>query len=153
MHGTRQSQISKSKGRSRITNGMAKGSAVMPRSVDGRSMYQRRFRDVFALLLADAGGDDRASEAIKSMVRRASTLTVELERYECLFADADDGATPEQLDCYQRMTNTLRRLLLSIGTDRKPRDVTPQLADYINGHSTRISETMPRHRERVRLDP
>jgi hypothetical protein len=118
-------------GRSRITNGRS----LMPRSIDGRSVYMRRFRDVFALLVADAGGEDRVTEAIKSMARRAATITVELERYECIFADSQDGASPNQLETYQRLSNTLRRLLETIGIDRKPRDITPSIRDYMKPRS------------------
>ena len=112
----------------------------MPRSIDGRSIYMRRFRDVFALLLSDAGGEDRVTEGIKSMARRAATITVELERYEAIFADAEDGASPNQLEVYQRMTNTLRRLLEAIGLDRKSKDVTPTVAQWRANHSRRIIE-------------
>jgi len=104
----------------------------MPKSVDGRSLYVRRFRDVLSLHLSDAGGD-RASEAIKSMARRAATLTVELERLEAEFATSKDGATPNQLDLYQRLTNSLRRVLETIGLERQTRDITltPDLRTYL----------------------
>ena len=63
----------KSQGRSRITN----GSTVLP-GVDGRSVWVRRLRDLMALHIADLGGDTAISEAERSIVRRAATLTVEL---------------------------------------------------------------------------
>jgi hypothetical protein len=115
-----------SKGRSRMTN----GSAVLP-GVDGRSTWVRRLRDLIALHLSDLGGEDVASEAERSIIRRASTLTVELERLELAFATQGE-ATAEQLDLYQRTANSLRRLLESIGIKRVPRDVTPDLADIAN---------------------
>jgi hypothetical protein len=61
------------------------------------------------------------------LVRRISTLTVELERLEATFATAG-GAEPEQLDSYQRVSNTLRRLLESVGLERRARDVTPSVS-------------------------
>jgi hypothetical protein len=70
------------------------------------------------------------SEAERSIVRRAATLTVELERLEAVFAVAGE-AQPDQLDLYQRTANSLRRLLESVGIERRPRDVTPSLRDYI----------------------
>src|SRR5450755_3207620 len=95
----------KSHGRSRISN----GSAILP-GVDGRSTWVRRLRDLIGLHLSDLGGDGEVSEAERSIVRRAATLTVELERLEAVFAVAGE-AKPEQLDLYQRTANSLRRLL------------------------------------------
>lgn len=108
---------------------MSNGSAVLP-GVDGRSTWSRRLRDLIGLHLSDLGGEDNVSEAEKSIIRRASTLTVELERLELVFAQAGE-AKPEQIDLYQRTANSLRRLLESIGLKRVPRDVTPSVAEYI----------------------
>jgi hypothetical protein len=102
----------------------------MDRAVDGRSGWARRLRDLIALHLSDLGGEDLASEAERSIVRRAATLTVELERLETSFALAGE-AQPDQLELYQRVSNTLRRHLEAIGIKRVPRDVTPTLEQYL----------------------
>jgi hypothetical protein len=115
----------KPQARSRISN----GSAVLP-GVDGRSTWVRRLRDLIGLHLSDLGGDDAVSEAERSIVRRAATLTVELERLEQTFALAGEAA-PEQIDLYQRTANSLRRLLESVGLERRAKDVTPSLQDYL----------------------
>ena len=57
-------------------------------------------------------------------------LTVELERLEATFATAGQSS-PEDLDLYQRTAGGLRRLLETVGIQRRPRDVTPSLADYL----------------------
>ena len=62
-------------------------------------------------------------------MRRAATLTVELERMEAVFALAGE-AKPSDLDLYQRTAGNLRRLLESVGIERRPRNVTPTLAEY-----------------------
>jgi hypothetical protein len=111
--------------RSRISN----GSAVLP-GVDGRSTWVRRLRDLIALHLSDLGGEDAVSEAERSIIRRAATLTVELERMESIFALAGE-AKPDQIDLYQRTANTLCRHLDRVGISRRPRDVTPTLAQYL----------------------
>ena len=85
--------------------------------------------DLLYLHLSDLGGEDNCSEAEKTLVRRASCLIVELEHMEMLFANGD--ATPQRLELYQRLTNTLRRLLESLGLQRRQRDVTPDLHEYI----------------------
>ena len=86
----------KDRQRSRITN----GSALLP-GVDGRSPWVRRCKDVIAAHLSDLGGEDNTSAAERSIIRRASVLTVELERLEARFALAEQ-ASPEDLDLYQR---------------------------------------------------
>jgi hypothetical protein len=111
--------------RSRISNGQA----LLP-GVDGRSTWVRRLRDLMALHLADMGGSDNVSEAERSIIRRIATLTVELERLELDFATADEQL-PAKLDQYQRCANTLRRLLESIGIERRLKNITPTLADYL----------------------
>jgi hypothetical protein len=90
----------------------------------------RRLRDLMALHVADLGGDDAISAAERSIVRRAATLTVELERLELRFATAGE-ATADDLDLYQRTAGNLRRLLESIGLERRARDVTPSLSEYL----------------------
>ena len=110
--------------RSRITNALG----LLP-SVDGRSTWARRMHDLLYLHLSDLGGEDNCSEAEKALVRRASCLIVELEHLEDIFA-AGDG-TSQRLELYQRLTNTLRRVLESTGLKRRMKDITPSLAEYI----------------------
>jgi hypothetical protein len=126
--------ISKPAARSRVSN----GSTLLP-GVDGRSTWVRRLRDLMALHLSDLGGPDHVSEAERSIIRRAATLTVELERLELRFATAD-GASPFDLELYQRTANSLRRLLESIGIQRRPRDVTPPLSAYWGQHQQEAAE-------------
>jgi hypothetical protein len=128
-------------GRSRITN----GSALLP-TIDGRSIWARRLRDVIALHASDLGGSDHISEAERSLVRRAGALTVELEHLEERFL-TNGEATPNQLELYGRTANTLRRLLEALGLERRAVDVTPAANDA----TARIIEAMkegrygPRH--------
>jgi len=115
---------------------MSNGHAL-PRSVDQRTLWARRFRDLLALHLNDLGGEDAASEAEKAIVRRACTLIVELERMEEGFALAGE-ASLNQLEAYQRTGNSLRRLLESVGLQRRPRNVTPPTLDeYLRNRAQR----------------
>jgi hypothetical protein len=113
----------KPEGRSRISN----GSSLLP-GVDGRSTWVRRLRDLIGLHTSDLGGDDAVSEAERSIVRRIATLEVELERMEVGFA-VTGQAQPAQLDLYQRTANSLRRLLESVGLERRARELPESLAD------------------------
>jgi hypothetical protein len=108
--------------RSRITNG-----ALI--DGDGRSAWARRMRDLIVLHVGDLGGEDNVTEAEKSIVRRVATLTVELERMESMFAEAGE-ASPDELILYQTCTNSLRRLLESIGLQRRAKPVE-SLAQYL----------------------
>jgi hypothetical protein len=104
----------KDRQKSRITN----GSALLPGI--GRSSWVRRCRDLITLHLGDLPD---ASVAEQSIIRRASTLTVELERMEAVFATAGE-ASPSDLEIYQRCANSLRRLLEAVGLQRRQRDVS-----------------------------
>ena len=115
---------SKRNGRSAITN----GSAVVA-GVDQRSTWCRRLRDLVQLHLSDLGGEDNVSEAEKSLIRRVAVLSVEMERMEAAFAV--DEAEADALDAYQRASNSLRRLLTTLGLKRRARDITPSLSTYI----------------------
>jgi hypothetical protein len=111
--------------RSRITN----GSTLLP-GVDGRSAWVRRCKDVIAAHVSDLGGIDNCSAAEYSIVRRASVLTVELERLEVKFATAGE-ANADELDQYARVAANMRRLLEAVGLKRRSRDVTPSLTEYL----------------------
>lgn len=110
--------------RSRVTN----GSVVLP-GVDGRSTWVRRLRDLITVHIEDLGGEDSISEAERSLVRRAATMTVELERMEAVFAVRGE-ADPKDLELYQRTAGNLRRILESLGLQRRQRDITPTISEY-----------------------
>ena len=111
--------------RSRVTNGRD----LLP-DIDHRTLWVRRFRDVLALQLSDLGGEDSISEAEKAIIRRAACLIVELEQLERRFA-LNGCASSAQLLAYGRASNTLRRLLEAVGLQRRLRDVTPTLDEYL----------------------
>src|SRR5262245_17553894 len=123
-----QPQISsrKNPGRSRVAN----GSALLP-NVDGRSAWARRARDVLAAHLSDVPD---ASAAERSIIRRASVLTVELERLEARFATAGEASAAD-LDLYQRSANSLRRLHEAVGLKRRAKDLVPDPLTYARQHA------------------
>lgn len=107
----------KPEARSAVSN----GSRLLP-GVDGRSVWARRCRDLIEAHVSDLGGPQMISEAEKSIVRRCATLTVELERMETAFATAGE-ADDRSLDLYQKTAGSLRRLLESLGLQRRQRPV------------------------------
>ncbi len=104
----------KSHGRARVTN----GSELFAKHVDGRSVWCRRFKDLIQLHLMDLGGPEGCSEAQVSLVRRVATLEIELEKFEYEFARPDRIAGNRALDRYSMLTNTLRRLHVTLGLDK-----------------------------------
>ncbi len=102
----------------------------------GRSAWVRQLRDLVALHIADLGGDASVSEAERAIVRRAAVIITELERMEKDFALSTPGI-PE-LETYQRMANTMRRLLEALGLQRRPRDITPTLGQYLNARAIAV---------------
>lgn len=133
MRGSKSPTLSKAQARSRVTN----GASLLPKGADGRSLYVRRFRDLIALHLADLGGPDNVSEAEKSIVRRAATITISLEKMEMRMATDDEDTPAFTLDLYQRLSNSLRRLLESVGLKRRAKDITPDLNDYLRTKASR----------------
>jgi hypothetical protein len=115
----------KKSGRSRITN----GSALLP-GVDQRSTWVRRCRDIINAHVADLGGDDNCTTAEKSIVRRAAVLTTALETFEVKFAKAGQ-ASGTDLDLYSRTASNLRRLLESVGLERRPKNITTSVSEYL----------------------
>lgn len=115
--------------RSAITNG-----SELLAGVDHRSARMRRLGDLIAGHVADLGGRDLISEAEYSIVRRCSLLTLELELLEARF-EANEGAKASELDCYQRVSSTLRRLHEALGFKRRARDVTPSLGDLLRAEA------------------
>ena len=110
--------------RSKVSNGR-----LLPMT-DGRSATAKRFRDLYEYIGADLSGLDYISEAQRQLVRRASLLSAECERLEALWAR---GEAEFDLAMYVVMTNSLRRVLETLGLKRVPRPVndgTNALVDY-----------------------
>lgn len=108
--------------RSRVTN----GNDILP-GVDGRSLIARRYRDIVAAIATDQGGADRLSEARLQLVRRFSAAAVLAEEMEAKLANG------EQIDISQHalLCSSLVRLAQRIGIDRRARNITPSLSDYL----------------------
>jgi hypothetical protein len=120
-----------------LTNG-----AILP-GIDGRSTWARRLRDLVALHVADLGGDENISEAERAIVRRAAVIITELEIMEREFALANGAPDLVTLEAYQRACNTMRRLFEAVGLQRRSRDVTPTLTEYLRAARAAAAEAEP----------
>ena len=94
---------------------------------DESSPWARRFRDLIELHLADLGSPDTLSEAQFSLCRRVAAMEVELERMEQRF----EAGEKTSLDIYQRTSNSLTRILKTLGIERKAKVLT--LRDRMRG--------------------
>ncbi len=100
------------------------GNAVLS-GVDGRSQGARRYRELCADLVHHLAGDPTAPQL--AIIRRAAALAVWCEGQEA--AQASGGEFDVQ--AFTTAANTLRRLLADLGLERRMRDATPTLAQYL----------------------
>lgn len=93
--------------------------------VDMRTSGGLRFKEICADLVDHLG--DEATAPQFAIIRRAAALGVWCEQAETAQAQGEDL----DVAAYTTATNTMRRLLADLGLERKSRDVTPSLQDYI----------------------
>ncbi len=112
----------KPQARSRLTN----GKDILP-GVDGRSIVARRYHDLVAALVTDAGGVDRVGEVRAQLIRRFAALAVQAETMEARLALGQ----PIDLGEHALISSTLVRLASRLGIERRAKDITPHLRDYL----------------------
>src|ERR1700716_2987346 len=117
------------KSRSRISN----GSAVL--AADGRSATARRYRDVLGELISDLGGDPSGAQS--AIIRRASALCVVCEQAE---AEMVAGGGLDLAE-FTTAANSRRRLLSGRGPERRAKDITPSLSQYLASGPARPVES------------
>jgi hypothetical protein len=86
---------------------------------DSNSAWARRFHDIVVGLVSDAGGRDQLSEAEFAIAKRAAGLMCECERFEAHLSRGDHI----DLDRYGRAASHARRLLESLGFQRRARTI------------------------------
>lgn len=111
--------------RSAVTNGRS-----LLTGIDQRSSQARRYKDVSDAIASDAGGYDALSETMLHLVRSAAGLVILRERLDAMVLNDQRIDVQE----YCRISNSLRRMLATIGLKRLPRDVTPTVNAYINNN-------------------
>jgi hypothetical protein len=98
--------------------------------IDKRTMAAIRTRELIAAIENDLGGTEHLTECTKQLVQRAALLSALIESNEAawLSGNAVDLAT------YFTAVNSQRRILVTLGLERRSRDVTPDLQDYLAQH-------------------
>jgi hypothetical protein len=87
---------------------------------DPNSAWARRFHDLVQGHVSDLGGRLILSEAQFALCKRAAGLECELEQMEGRMSLGEEVS----LDSYGRAASHLRRILETLGLERKARDVT-----------------------------
>jgi hypothetical protein len=95
--------------------------------LDGRTLAVRRVRQVEGEIASDLGGPEGLSEAQRALARRAAVLSAVLEDSEARWA-LGQGV---DLQGYLAAVNALRRVLATLGLERRMRDAVPPLHDYL----------------------
>jgi hypothetical protein len=93
--------------------------------VDRRTFGGRRFKELVADLVHHLNDDPTPPQM--ALIRRAAALSVWCEAQEA--AQASGGEL--DIASYTTAANSLRRLLCDLGIERRARDVTPSLVDYL----------------------
>ena len=116
--------------RSKVTN----GTAMFVGGGDARSPLARRFRDLVYLHAQDAGGAANLSQAQHQLIRRIATLEVQLEVADGRMVTGE--TTAADLSAYTTASNSLRRMLLSLGL--KPIEKTTRLHVSVAAHQRMV---------------
>ena len=108
--------------RSRISNGQE----ILP-GVDQRRAISRRYRDLVAQIAIDQGGADRCSEIRMQLIRRFASGAVLAEELEARLVRGE----PVDIAEHALLSSTLVRLAQRIGLDRRAKNITPSLSEYL----------------------
>lgn len=121
---------------SKVTNG-----TMILDGIDQRSPLARRYRDIFNAVLGDQAEttDHPVSEARRQLCRRFASASVLAEQLESRLVNGEVIDVAE----HAALSSTLVRLATRIGIDRRSRDVTPTLADYLASLPKTSSEAAP----------
>jgi hypothetical protein len=108
---------------------VSNGTRLLPGSVDGRSRFARRYRDLVQDISADLGGAERLSTLQHQLIRRAAALASQCELIE---ADIAAGR-PADLERFASAIALLTRVSRQLGLQRIARDITgaPDLRAYL----------------------
>lgn len=97
--------------------------------VDMRTNGGRRYKELCADLVHHLEGDPTAPQL--AIVRRAAALAVWCEGQEAAQASGGDF----DVQAFTTAANTLRRLLSDLGLERRLKDATPTLEQYLRDRS------------------
>jgi hypothetical protein len=104
---------------------------VLP-DVDGRSVVARRYRDIMGAVISDQGGAEHLSEAQLQLIRRFSAASMLPSRSRRALAQGVQVNIQE----YSVLVSTIVRVAQRIGIERRAKNVTPSLKQYLSNKKT-----------------
>ena len=99
--------------------------------VNQRSEPIRRLKQLTRAHITDLGGEALISHAERVLVKRCAMLILQLEFIELRWVSGGKDVETGDLDAYQRCVNTLRRTLETLGLQRRAKEITPTLGEYL----------------------
>jgi len=96
--------------------------------LDGRTNAARRVQTLVANIEQDLGGRDRLSTAQSQLAQRAALLSAVLEHQEAEWVSNGEI----DLEDYTRALNSMARVLQILGVERRTRNATPSLGEYLD---------------------
>jgi hypothetical protein len=93
------------------------------KDIDQRCRAAARVKEIMGALENDLGGAAHLSEAQRQLMTRASLLAVQCEDFETRFMLGE----PHEVEQHLATVNNLRRLLITLGLERRARDVSRTL--------------------------
>jgi hypothetical protein len=140
--GNRKTMARSVRAQSRITN----GKRLLP-TADWRHTWPRIVHAVIGRLEAHLGGPDTITEPQRLIARRVAVLEAELIFIEDGLANkraSRKEPTIAELDIYSRLGNAQRRHLETLGVEeRKLRDITPSVSEYLRALTPEATEDDP----------
>ena len=97
-------------------------------NVDGRSKEAWAFRDLVEEIASDCGGLDQMSRAQLEHARRAAGLGVMAANVEAELVQGGEA----DIDKLVTLANAQLRILSRLGIERKARNATPSLNEYLD---------------------
>ncbi len=101
--------------------------------LDGRTLAARRAHELIAAISRDLTGSDDMSgltEGVKQLIQRAAILGAMVESNEACWL----GGEAVDLTSYFTALNNQRRILVTLGLDRRAKDVTPPSVENYLDH-------------------
>lgn len=95
--------------------------------VDGRTQAARHYGQLVRAISDDLGGFDEISTAERELVRRAAGLSVLATVAEAKLLNGEEIDIAELVS----LGNAQRRILTTLGLQRRVRDITPDLQTYL----------------------
>ena len=109
-----------------MTKRLTDAPALLP-DVDARTIV-RRYRSIVAAIAVDHGGVSELSEVRAQLTRRFGAASVLAERLEAALIRGEEF----DVEQYALLCGVLVRLASRIGVDRRAKNITPRLSDYLS---------------------